>query len=99
MAWTDLDEAREIAEYGEMRLHQADYYLEAARNIKSQLSVRGADKTHTPYTIIEEGAEIELNKAEMKERYQLFVDKAEQLINETGYHRRDDELAELKQDI
>ena len=30
-AWRDLDEAREIAERGEMRLHLADYHLEAAR--------------------------------------------------------------------
>jgi tetratricopeptide (TPR) repeat protein len=30
-AWRDLDEAREIAERGEMRLHLADYHLESAR--------------------------------------------------------------------
>jgi tetratricopeptide (TPR) repeat protein len=30
-AWRDLDEACEIAERGEMRLHLADYHLEAAR--------------------------------------------------------------------
>lgn len=30
-AWRDLDEAREIAERGEMRLFLADYHLEAAR--------------------------------------------------------------------
>jgi len=30
-AWRDLEEAREIAERGEMRLHLADYHLEAAR--------------------------------------------------------------------
>jgi len=98
-AWTDLDEAWEIAEYGEMRLHQTDYYLEAARNIKSQLSVRETDEAHSPYTIIEEGAEVELSKAEMEKRYRLFISKAEQLINETSYHRRDDELAELKQGL
>ncbi len=26
-SWTDLDEAREIAEYGQMRLHLTVYYL------------------------------------------------------------------------
>lgn len=35
-SWTDLDEAREIAEYGEMKLHLVDYYLEWARCIKMQ---------------------------------------------------------------
>ena len=38
-SWKDLDEAREIAEYGNMRLHLTDYYLEACRNIRRQLSV------------------------------------------------------------
>jgi hypothetical protein len=28
-AWADLEEAREIAERGEMKLHLADYHLEA----------------------------------------------------------------------
>jgi len=30
-AWADLEEAREIAERGEMKLHLADYHLEACR--------------------------------------------------------------------
>jgi hypothetical protein len=32
----------------------------------------------------------------MQEKFQQHVKEAEQLINETGYHRRDEELAELK---
>ncbi len=37
LAWADLEEAREIAERGEMRLHLADYHLEACRlEIKEQ---------------------------------------------------------------
>jgi hypothetical protein len=31
LAWADLEEAREIAERGEMKLHLADYHLEASR--------------------------------------------------------------------
>jgi hypothetical protein len=31
LAWADLEEAREIAERGEMKLHLADYHLEAGR--------------------------------------------------------------------
>jgi len=38
-SWIDLDEAREIVEYGKMRLYLADYFLEVCRNIKSQLAV------------------------------------------------------------
>ena len=30
-AWEDLEEAREIAERGEMNLHLVDYHLEACR--------------------------------------------------------------------
>ena len=37
LAWADLEEAREIAERGEMKLHLADYHLEACRlEIKQQ---------------------------------------------------------------
>jgi len=36
-AWADLEEAREIAERGEMKLYLADYHLEACRmEIKEQ---------------------------------------------------------------
>lgn len=37
-AWADLDEAREIAEYGEMRLFLVDYHLEACRAISGQVT-------------------------------------------------------------
>ncbi len=47
LAWDDLKEAREIAERGEMKLHLADYHLEACRlEIKEQKanSKRQADE-------------------------------------------------------
>jgi tetratricopeptide (TPR) repeat protein len=89
LSWTDLDEAREIAEYGEMRLHLADYHLEACRNIKDQLAV-GC------YEIIENGETLRLSKEEMEVKFREHLQEVERLVAETGYHRRDGELKELK---
>ena len=50
----------------------------------------------TNYEIIEDGQVLQLTKEQMQEKYQQHVKEAEQLINQTGYHRRDEELAELK---
>ena len=90
-AWTDLDEAREIAEYGSMQLNLADYYLEVCRVIRAQLS-----KELDSYKIIENGETLSLSKAEMEEKFQEYLDAAEKLIEKCGYHRRDGELAELR---
>lgn len=46
-AWTDLYEAREIAEYGEMKLHLVDYYLEGAKCMEKQLTVDGEQLIET----------------------------------------------------
>jgi len=90
---TDLDEAREIAEYGEMKLFLTDFHFEAARVIKAQLAT---GKTKKKFTIIEEGIEKDVSKKEMNKLFDEHVAKAGKLIEETGYHRRDQELAELK---
>jgi len=42
-AWADLEEAREIAERGEMKLHLADYHLEAGRVCMAQ-SAKGGER-------------------------------------------------------
>lgn len=88
-SWTDLDEAYEIAEYGQMRLHLTDYHLEACRNIKAQLLVGH-------YQIIENGETLSLSKEAMQAKYREHFTEAERLIEETGYHRRDGELEELR---
>jgi hypothetical protein len=88
-SWADLDEAKENAEYGQMRLHIADYHLEACRNIKAQLSLKD-------YQIIEDGQTLSLTKAKMQEKFQEHFKEAERLVDETGYHRRDAEVEELK---
>jgi len=41
-AWADLEEAREIAERGEMKLHLADYHLEACRLVLAEGGERRA---------------------------------------------------------
>ncbi len=42
-AWNDLDEAKEIAERGEMKLHLADYHLEACRLCLAEHKVEDAE--------------------------------------------------------
>ncbi|MEO1258580.1 MAG: TIR domain-containing protein [Bacteroidota bacterium] len=108
-AWVDLDETLEIAEYGGMRLHLTDYYLEACRVIRDQVSgersqvsggrsqvsgVRGQGGER--FEILEQGETFVLTKEEMQEKFNTFLAEAERLIKECGYHRRDGELAELK---
>lgn len=90
-AWAGLDEAREIAEYGSIKLHLTDYFLEAARVIEKQLAV-----SNEPYAILENGEQKELSKAEMVEKFSAFFKKAERLVDECGYHRRDGEVEELR---
>lgn len=67
-AWGDLEEAREIAHRGEMKLYLAEYHLEAGRLCISQ-------------------------EVDAKEH----VQKARELIETCGYHRRDKELKELEE--
>ena len=40
-----------------------------------------------------------LTKKEMKARFQKHFKEAERLIKETGYHRRDKELEELRKEL
>ncbi len=88
-SWADLDEAREIAEYGQMRLHLTDYHLEACRNIRDQMA-------DSDYQIIDDGETLSLTKEEMQLKFQEHFKEAERLVQETGYHRRDGELDDLK---
>jgi len=92
-SWADLDETREIAEYGQMRLHLTDYFLETARVIQAQLK---DGKSKKEFTIIEDGVEKKVSKKEMDRLFKEHVAKAGELIEETGYHRRNGELEELK---
>jgi len=93
-AWADLDEPKEIAEYGSMKLHLVNYYLEACRVVYVQLKVGSSqiDK----FKMMENGEVLSLSRVEMEEKFRLFFAEAERLVNKCGYHRRDGELEELR---
>jgi hypothetical protein len=63
-----LNEAREIAELGDMKLHLVDYHLEARRVCSA-----------------------EGKSDEAKEHFET----AKKMIEETGYHRRDEEVEKI----
>jgi hypothetical protein len=48
------------------------------------------------FQIIENGETLALTKEEMQTKFQEHFKEAERLVKETGYHRRDNELKELK---
>lgn len=86
-----------------MKLFLTDYHLEACRNIKKQLSEDRrqstgclAAKTTDGFEIIEDGQTLSLTKEQMQEKFTEHFKEAERLINETGYHRRDKEIEELR---
>ncbi len=79
-AWDDLEEAREIAERGSMKLWLVDYHLEAVRLRIAEFGFRNADKPQ------------ELNRDEMLAQIKTDMEQADQLVKETGYHRRDPEV-------
>ncbi len=110
LAWEDLEEVLEIARYGGMRLFLVDYYLEAARVMSQQLGSRQSSSQQADnrksvevnglsiedYRLTENGETLTLSKEEMEAKYRDFVERAAALIKETGYHRRDGELAALR---
>ena len=84
-AQEDLDEAWEIAERGPMKLFLADIHLYRARLFGGMRDEGGGmrDKAE-PYPWVSP---------------QHDLAEAERLINECGYHRRDEELADAKRAI
>jgi len=79
-----------------MRLHLTDYHLEACRNIKAQLADKGHQPSAKSYTLILDGETLSVTKEEMQARFQEHFNEAERLVKETGYHRRDGEVKELR---
>jgi hypothetical protein len=80
-AQEDLDEAWEIAERGPMRLFLADIHLYRARLFGSRNSEVGSANEAGQYPW---------------ESPAVDLAAAEKLINDCGYHRRDEELADAK---
>jgi tetratricopeptide (TPR) repeat protein len=103
-AWDDLEEAREIAERGEMKLWLVDYHLEASRLLISEVGFRNVAPpvgTDTPVETIHDVETIhELSlRGETSPRHETSLQRANdhlkqaaELVKETGYHRRDPEV-------
>ncbi|MFT4929142.1 MAG: tetratricopeptide (TPR) repeat protein, partial [Phenylobacterium sp.] len=95
--WTDLDETRDIASHSSMLLHLTDYHLSACRTINAQLAAQPEANSQTEFSIIDNGKNLRLSKAELQTRFTHHLTTATELVNQTGYHRRDDELIALQQ--
>jgi hypothetical protein len=91
----DLDEVEEIAEPGPMRLFLCDRALERARlafaRIEAFAPLNGLVDASPPKPPLPDAAEATL----LRDEARADLDVARKLIAECGYHRRDEELAEL----
>ena len=91
----DLNEAKEIAEPGLMRLYWCDCALEGARLALARREAFAplaglVDSSPPPLALPDPDA-----TAALREEARRELDVARKLIAECGYHRRDEELAEL----
>ena len=90
----DLSEAQEIAERGEMRLHLADFHLEACR---LHLAQHKAGESFVPESL---GAKtISPVPKNQLEAAKAHLKIAKEKIDKMGYHRRDPEVEELQLQI
>ena len=94
-AKSDLNEAKEIAEPGLMRLYWCDCALEGARLALARREpfapLTGLVERSPPPPVPPEAAAV----ASLNEEARKELDVARKLVAECGYHRRDEELAEL----
>jgi hypothetical protein len=94
-AKSDLNEAKEIAEPGLMRLYWCDCSLEGARLALARREafapLNGLVERSPPPPVLPDPDAA----AALKEEARKELDVARKLIAECGYHRRDEELAEL----
>jgi TIR domain len=93
----DLDEVEEIAEPGPMRLHLCDMALERARlafaRIEAFAPLNGVLETDSPEKpAVPSADEIAALRQEAAKQLAIAAD----YIEKCGYHRRDEELAELQ---
>jgi len=109
-AWTDLEEAREIAQRGEMDLYLADYHLESARlslaegkkpearkhyeEAAKRVDDMGYHRRDPEVLLIQ--AELEIVDGDEKRARETLA-KAKKLIDEMGCHRWDIEVERLKE--
>jgi hypothetical protein len=92
----DLDEVEEIAELGPMKLFLCDMALERVRLAFAKIEAF-APLNGLINEISRKLVDLEVAQAErLKEEASKNLVEARKLINECGYHRRDEELAELE---
>ena len=91
-AQEDLEEAWEIAERGPMRLFMADIHLYRARLFGTRNAEFGARNEAAAYPW-------DRNPDGTPRGPKDDLAAAEKLINDCGYHRRDEELADAKRAI
>jgi tetratricopeptide (TPR) repeat protein len=91
----DLDEVEEIAEPGPMRLFLCDMAIERARlalaRIEAFAPLNGLIDDSPPQPVAPDAAAA----ARLKDEAAANIATARELIADCGYHRRDEELAEL----
>ncbi len=97
IALGDLSEVLEIAEPGPMRLYLSDMALERARlalaKIEAFAPLNGMlEKDNPPKPVVPSADEI----AKLKDEAAKQISIADDYIQTCGYHRRDEELAELQ---
>ncbi len=93
----DLDEVEEIAESGPMKLHLCDMAIERARLAFAQIEAFAPlngllEKDNPPKPAPLSADDIARLKKDAAEKLQIAAD----YISSCGYHRRDEELAELQ---
>jgi hypothetical protein len=93
----DFDEVEEIAEPGPMKLHLCDLALERARlgfvQIEAFAPLNGMlEKDSPPKPTVPSAEQIAELKSEAEKQLKIAAD----YIEKCGYHRRDEELAELQ---
>jgi len=86
-AWADLEEAKEIAERGQMNLYLADYHLEAARLCLAEREQSEHPMSNTEWRMMK------LNEARQ------HLKEARERIETMGYHRRAPEVLLIQAEL
>jgi tetratricopeptide (TPR) repeat protein len=94
-AWVDMEEVREVAERGKMRLFMADYYLEGARLCLGQVRAGGKQEIisfwgHEP---------VLMGWEEILAEGRKYLEKGRNEIDDMGYHRRDPEVLLIEAEV
>jgi hypothetical protein len=95
-AGRDLDEVEEIAEPGPIRLFLCDMALERARLAFAQIEAFAPLNGMVEDGPAKPGVPVAEEAARLNEEARANLAEAKKLIEKCGYHRRDEEFAELE---